>query len=289
MANNESNGHAMSAVHGDYHRHSSNTSCHGQSGVGGKGDAVRPFLIGVAGGTASGKSTVCQKIIKALQELNADGQHQKRVEMISQECFYRILNETEIAAANRGQFDFDHPNAFDDKLMKQTLSDMMAGKEVTLPVYDCIVYRRSGTRVVKPADVILFEGILAFYYPELTELFNVKLFVDTDADTRLARRVERDMKERNRPLEHILHQYVTYVKPAFEEFCLPTKKYADVIIPRGADNVVAVDLIVQHVQDLLRNGHKTAEPAFTRSLSVLSTDSATSFKLSDDYKYMSAH
>ncbi|XP_075012874.1 uridine-cytidine kinase 2 isoform X2 [Calonectris borealis] len=114
------------------------------------------------------------------------------------------------------------------------------GKEETVTVY--------------PADVVLFEGILAFYSQEVRDLFRMKLFVDTDADTRLSRRVLRDISERGRDLEQILSQYITFVKPAFEEFCLPTKKYADVIIPRGADNEVAINLIVQHIQDILNGG-----------------------------------
>lgn len=105
-----------------------------------------------------------------------------------------------------------------------------------------------------PADVVLFEGILMFYSQEIRDLFQMKLFVDTDADTRLSRRVLRDISERGRDLESILVQYITFVKPAFEEFCLPTKKYADVIIPRGADNLVAINLIVQHIQDILNGG-----------------------------------
>merc|ERR1719356_2051562 len=103
-------------------------------------------------------------------------------------------------------------------------------------------------RLVYPSDVVLLEGILVFYYKEVRDLFDMKLFVDTDADTRLARRVLRDIEERGRDLENVLFQYTNLVKPAFEEFCLPTKKYADVIVPRGAENTVAIDLIKQHIQ-----------------------------------------
>eukprot|EP00074_Homo_sapiens_P062433 XP_011508272.2 uridine-cytidine kinase 2 isoform X2 [Homo sapiens] len=115
-------------------------------------------------------------------------------------------------------------------------------------------FSKEETVTVYPADVVLFEGILAFYSQEVRDLFQMKLFVDTDADTRLSRRVLRDISERGRDLEQILSQYITFVKPAFEEFCLPTKKYADVIIPRGADNLVAINLIVQHIQDILNGG-----------------------------------
>merc|ERR1711868_334813 len=114
----------------------------------------------------------------------------------------------------------------------------------------------------------IVEGILVFYFPGIRDKFNLKLFVDTDADTRLARRVLRDISERGRELEHVLHQYTTLVKPAFEEFCLPTKKYADVIIPRGAENVVALDLIKQHIEDIIckSNGNKP-ETIYERSRS----------------------
>lgn len=122
------------------------------------------------------------------------------------------------------------------------------------PIICSVLYRKEETVTVYPADVVLFEGILAFYSQEVRDLFQMKLFVDTDADTRLSRRVLRDISERGRDLEQILSQYITFVKPAFEEFCLPTKKYADVIIPRGADNLVAINLIVQHIQDILNGG-----------------------------------
>ncbi|KTF91407.1 hypothetical protein cypCar_00009077 [Cyprinus carpio] len=216
----------------------------------------QPFLIGVAGGTASGKvgillyltykyyqlskstyvfnynpvffqSSVCGKIMELLGQNKID-HHQRQVVILSQDSFYRVLTPEQKAKALKGQFNFDHPDAFDNE------------KEETVTVY--------------PADVVLFEGILMFYSQEIRDLFQMKLFVDTDADTRLSRRVLRDISERGRDLEQVLSQYITFVKPAFEEFCLPTKKYADVIIPRGADNLVAINLIVQHIQDILNGG-----------------------------------
>lgn len=126
----------------------------------------------------------------------------------------------------------------------------MTGKPTKIPVYDF----KTNARVpglftlIYPSDVVIVEGILVFYFLGIREIFNLKLFVDTDADTRLARRVLRDISERGRDLEHVLHQYTSLVKPAFEEFCIPTKKYADVIIPRGAENTVALDLIRQHIE-----------------------------------------
>ncbi|KAL1138755.1 hypothetical protein AAG570_008817 [Ranatra chinensis] len=215
-----------------------------------------PFLIGVAGGTASGKSTVCARIMEKLGQVDVD-HTERKVVTISQDSFYRELTPAEKIKALKGQYNFDHPDAFNDELIYKTLQDILAGKKVNIPVYDF----RTNSRVenenytIYPADVVLFEGILVFYFPEIRNLFHMKLFVDTDSDTRLARRVPRDINERGRDLEQVLNQYMNFVKPAFEEFCLPTKKHADVIIPRGADNTVAIDLIVHHIWDILHGTH----------------------------------
>ncbi|CAM4664908.1 hypothetical protein PO909_007656 [Leuciscus waleckii] len=210
----------------------------------------RPFLIGVSGGTASGKSTVCAKIMELLGQNKVD-HHQRKVTIVSQDSFYRILTPEQKAKALKGQYNFDHPEAFDTEFMCQTLKDIVEGKVVEVPTYDFVTHSRLPEKIcVYPADVVLFEGILVFYTQEVRDMFHMKLFVDTDSDVRLSRRVLRDMR-RGRDLEQILSQYTTFVKPAFEEFCLPTKKYADVIIPRGVDNMVAINLIVQHIQDIL--------------------------------------
>uniref|UniRef100_UPI003AB0F4A8 uridine-cytidine kinase 1 isoform X2 n=1 Tax=Centroberyx gerrardi TaxID=166262 RepID=UPI003AB0F4A8 len=187
----------------------------------------RPFLIGVSGGTASGKSTVCAKIMELLGQNKVD-HRQRKVAIISQDSFYRVLTPDQKAKALKGQYNFDHPDAFDNELMYQTLKDIVEGKVVEVPTYDFVTHSSQKVR----------------------DMFHMKLFVDTDSDVRLSRRVLRDMN-RGRDLEQILSQYTTFVKPAFEEFCLPTKKYADVIIPRGVDNMVAINLIVQHIQDIL--------------------------------------
>ncbi|KAK1803695.1 hypothetical protein P4O66_021104 [Electrophorus voltai] len=258
-----------------------------------------PFLIGVSGGTASGKlisqSTVCAKIMELLGQNKVD-HRQRKVAIVSQDCFYRVLTPEQKTKALKGQYNFDHPDAFDTELMCQTLKDIVEGRVVEVPTYDFVTHSRLQEKIrVYPADVVLFEGILVFYTQEVRDMFHMKLFVDTDSDVRLSRRVLRDMK-RGRDLEQILTQYTTFVKPAFEEFCLPlkmhecctlkikvdlmlasypfikpdrlsltlsvthtpprprrpqTKKYADVIIPRGVDNMVAINLIVQHIQDIL--------------------------------------
>uniref|UniRef100_A0A182XX70 uridine/cytidine kinase n=1 Tax=Anopheles stephensi TaxID=30069 RepID=A0A182XX70_ANOST len=222
---------------------------------GNSSDTVKtPFLIGVAGGTASGKSTVCKRIMEQLGQADMD-HTQRQVVTISQDSFYRELSESEKARAERGLFNFDHPSAFNEEAMLRTLEEILQGKKVEISEYD---YRRNSVCPEKkitiyPADVVLFEGILVFYFPAIRDLFHMKLFVDTDSDTRLARRVPRDINERGRDLDQVLNAYMNFVKPAFEEFCSPTKKFADVVIPRGADNTVAIDLIVQHIREFLNN------------------------------------
>ncbi|OCT85447.1 hypothetical protein XELAEV_18023614mg [Xenopus laevis] len=171
-------------------------------------------------------SSVCSKIVQLLGQNEVD-HHQKQVVMLSQDSFYRILTPEQKSKALKGQFNFDHPDAFDNELILKTLKEIMEGKTVQIPVYDFVSHsRKEETLAVYPADVVLFEGILAFYMQEIRDMFQMKLFVDTDADTRLSRRVLRDINERGRDLEQVLTQYITFVKPAFEEFCLPKSKFS---------------------------------------------------------------
>jgi len=229
-----------------------------------------PFMIGVAGGTASGKSTVCLRLMETMGQ-NNKSDVEKKIVSLSQDSFYRELTETESILANMGKFNFDHPDAFDMELMESVLQDIMSGKSARIPVYDFKTNARvpGEFTTIYPSDVVVVEGILVFYFPGIRNKFNLKLFVDTDADTRLARRVLRDISERGRDLENVLHQYTTLVKPAFEEFCIPTKKYADVIIPRGAENTVALDLIKQHIEDIIwkSSGESRQESPWSRSRS----------------------
>ncbi|XP_021564322.1 uridine-cytidine kinase 1 isoform X2 [Carlito syrichta] len=153
---------------------------------------------------------------------------QRKLVILSQDRFYKVLTTEQKAKALKGQYNFDHPDAFDNDLMHRTLKNIVEGKTVEVPTYDFVTHSSQ----------------------EIRDMFHLRLFVDTDSDVRLSRRVLRDV-HRGRDLEQILTQYTTFVKPAFEEFCLPTKKYADVIIPRGVDNMVAINLIVQHIQDIL--------------------------------------
>eukprot|EP00048_Salpingoeca_helianthica_P016838 m.234452 g.234452 ORF g.234452 m.234452 type:complete len:234 (-) comp19618_c0_seq1:372-1073(-) len=202
-------------------------------------------IIGVAGGSCCGKTTVCKMIIDDLPKGS-------RVAVLSMEAFYRDVEE-----ANVPNYNFDHPDAFDEALILKTLTDLKARKPVKIPSYDLTRAKRGEGQTVPPADVILFEGILSLYYPEVRALLDMKIFVDLDSDTRLARRVSREM-ELGRDLDATLSRYTRFVKPAFEDFTLPTKKYADVILPRASENKVAVGLIAQHISSLLKDTPSSA-------------------------------
>lgn len=203
----------------------------------------QPFVIGVSGGAASGKTTVCDMIIGQLRD--------QRVVLVNQDSFYHNLAEEEIEQVH--EYNFDHPDAFDTEKLLHCMEKLMHGEAVDIPMYDFRSYRNntSPPRRVNPSDVILLEGILVFHDPRVRDMMNMKIFVDTDADSRLARRIRRDTVEKSRDIGKVLDQYSKFVKPAFDDFILPTKKYADIIIPRGGDNNVAVDLIVQHIHTKL--------------------------------------
>ncbi|XP_022732925.1 uridine kinase-like protein 3 isoform X2 [Durio zibethinus] len=194
----------------------------------------QPFVIGVAGGSASGKTTVCDMIIQQL--------HDQRVVLVNQDSFYHNLSEEEFARVH--ECNFDHPDS---------MENLRHGQAVDIPNYDFKSYKSNvfPARRVNPSDVIILEGILIFHDHRVRELMNMKIFVDTDADVRLARRIRRDTVDKGRDIDTVLDQYSKFVKPAFDDFILPTKKYADIIIPRGGDNHVAVDLIVQHIRTKL--------------------------------------
>jgi len=218
-----------------------------------------PFIIGVTGGTASGKTTVCSEIMKRLGT--------RRIAIICLDSFYKPLSQKD--RENVASYNFDHPDAIDWELIQCILKDLKKGKTAEIPTYCFVTHSRlPETTTIGNADVILFEGILSFYTEILREHMDIKIFVDTDSDTRLSRRVMRDIAERGRSLEGVLYQYEKFVKPAFDDYILPTKKYADVIIPRGADNVVGIDLIVQHI------GAKLSEREASRNASLITRHSA---------------
>lgn len=198
---------------------------------------VEPFIIGVTGASASGKTTVCHKII--------DGLGDQRCVLISIDWFYHGLPpETDPSSYN-----FDHPRAFDFVALRETLEQMRARKPVRVPTYNFALHERDAERTadLDEADVIIIEGILTFYDPDLRDMMHLKVFVDEDADICLARRIKRDVAARGRSVESILAQYTCFVKPAYEEFILPTKRYADMIMPRGGENIVLIDMIIKHI------------------------------------------
>lgn len=210
----------------------------------------QPYLIAVAGGTASGKTTVCKAIIEEIQHDPAVSE--ASVGILSSDYFYKELSPEMIKMANAGNFNFDHPHAFDFVLFREVLQKLLNGDPVVkVPQYCYVTHSRTGWIDFHNADVILVEGILVLYPKEIRCMYSMKIFVDCDADTRLARRIFRDMDHRGRTLENIIPQYTNHVKPAFEEFCLPTKKYVDIILPKGKENIVAISVISQHVMDLL--------------------------------------
>ncbi|CAN1134007.1 Uridine kinase-like protein 4 [Linum perenne] len=203
----------------------------------------QPFVIGVAGGAASGKTTVCDMIIQQL--------HDQRVVLVNQDSFYFNLSEEELKRVH--EYNFDHPDAFDNDQLLSVMEKLRRGQAVDIPKYDFKSYKSDvfPARRVNPSDVIILEGILILHDSRIRDLMNMKIFVDIDADVRLARRIRRDTGEKGRDIATVLDQYSKFVKPAFDDFILPTKKYADIIIPRGGENHVAIDLIVQHIRTKL--------------------------------------
>ncbi|GAB4847961.1 Uridine kinase-like protein 1, chloroplastic [Ancistrocladus abbreviatus] len=179
----------------------------------------QPFVIGVSGGTASGKTTVCDMIIQQL--------HDHRVVLVNQDSFYRGLTTEELERVH--EYNFDHPDAFDTEQLLECIEKLKSGQSVQVPIYDFKTHQRrtDSFRQVNASDVIILEGILVFHDQRVRNMMNMKIFVDTDADVRLARRIRRDTVERGRDLNSVLEQYAKFVKPAFDDFVLPSKKYAD--------------------------------------------------------------
>ncbi len=165
-----------------------------------------------------------------------------------------MLTEEQHDQALRNEYDFDHPDAFDFDLIIKTLSELKKGKQVHIPIYNFTTHsREKQQKTIYGANVVIFEGIMTFVNKELLELMDIKIFVDTDADIRLARRLKRDIVERARSIDSVLAQYNKYVKPSFEYYIAPTMPCADIIVPRGGDNAIAIDLIVKHVNRELQN------------------------------------
>ncbi|NOH03199.1 MAG: uridine kinase [Chloroflexi bacterium] len=202
-----------------------------------------PLVIGIAGGSGSGKTTVAQEI---LNRVGAD-----RIAFLQHDSYYKDL--TGLPDAQRRQVNFDHPNSLETELLIQHIIMLKNYQPVQIPIYDFTADRRTGeTFTVYPRNVILVEGILIFAEPELRKLFDVKIFVDTDADVRFIRRLYRDITERGRTTESVIKQYETTVRPMHLEFVEPSKRYADVIIPEGGHNTAALDMVVARIETLLK-------------------------------------
>ena len=196
------------------------------------------IVIGVAGGTGSGKTT----LVKALVNRFGDN-----ITVLSHDNYYK--RHDELTYEERTKLNYDHPNAFDTPLLVQHLDALRAGQAIECPTYDYTVHNRAAeTITVTPAKVIVVEGILIFAEPELRERLDIKLFVDTDADVRILRRIVRDVRDRGRDLESIVTQYLTTVKPMHEMFVEPSKRYADIIIPEGGHNQVALDFVMERIR-----------------------------------------
>lgn len=209
------------------------------------GQHVEPFVIGICGGSASGKTTVANKIIEALGH--------PWVTLLSMDSFYKVLTDKQHDQAASNDYNFDHPDAFDFELLRDTLQRLKQFKSVEVPIYNFITHSREAkSKTMYGANVIIFEGILTFYNLEICDLLDMKVFVDTDSDIRLARRLRRDISQRGRELEGVFKQYTRFVKPSFEHYIAPLMAHADIIVPRGGDNEVAISLIVQHVQTQLQ-------------------------------------
>lgn len=203
---------------------------------------MKPLMVGIAGGTGSGKSTVARKVAAALDASS--------VAFIDMDAYYN--NYAHLSMEERRRINWDHPNSFDWDLLLSHMHDLAAGKSIEKPEYDFVAHLRLPDRVHVPAaDVVVVDGILLLSDPRLRELFDVKVFVDTDADVRVIRRLRRDLVERGRPLDEIIDQYLTTVQPMHLEFVEPSKRYADVIVPRGGHNEVAIAMIVAKIRDRL--------------------------------------
>ena len=199
------------------------------------------MIVGIAGGTGSGKTTITKRIMERFGN---------KVSVVYHDNYYKAHDE--LTYEQRCKLNYDHPNAFDNDLFLKHLKDLKKGHSVSCPVYDYTVHNRSDKiTVVNPSKVVIVEGILIFQDKRICDLMDIKIFVDTDADVRILRRIRRDVRERGRSLESVLTQYVETVKPMHEQYVEPSKKYANLVVPEGGKNVVALDMIIGKIQQHL--------------------------------------
>ncbi|MGM9542433.1 MAG: uridine kinase [Candidatus Limivicinus sp.] len=196
------------------------------------------MVVGIAGGTGSGKTTITKKL---MQRFGGD------VSVIYHDNYYKAHHN--MSYEERSRLNYDHPDSFDTDLLIQAVKDLKAGRSVTCPVYDYTIHDRSDkVIVVKPAKVIIVEGILIFQSRELCQQMDIKIYVDTDADVRILRRIVRDVRDRGRSLDSVVNQYLSTVKPMHEQFVEPSKRNADIIIPEGGHNQVAMEMVMERVR-----------------------------------------
>lgn len=204
----------------------------------------RPLIIGIAGGSGSGKTSVTRAIYDVVKEHS--------VVVIEHDYYYK--DQSELAFEERLQTNYDHPLAFDTDLLIEHIQELLVGRPINRPVYDYALHTRSGQTVtIEPKDVIIIEGILVLDDVRLRDLMDIKLFVDTDADLRIIRRIRRDIEERGRSIGSVIDQYMSVVRPMHNQFIEPTKRYADLIIPEGGENMVAIDLMVTKIKTILES------------------------------------
>lgn len=202
-----------------------------------------PLVIGIAGGTGSGKTTVTEKILGNLEP--------DKVVVLKHDFYYKDISAFEGLSTDK--INFDHPDALETGLLIDHLTALRAWTPIRQPDYDYTTYRRlPESKLIEPKNVIIVEGILIFVEKALRNLMDIKIFVDTDADERLLRRLKRDLIERNRTIESVMTQYVSTVKPMHLEFVEPSKRWADIIIPEGGENLVAIDMVVTKIKEMLR-------------------------------------
>jgi uridine kinase len=217
---------------------------------------LKPLIIGIAGGSGSGKSTVAANVAEHLTTTS--------VAFIDMDAYYK--NFPALSLDERKKLNWDHPDAFDYDLLCAHLEALSKRKPIEKPEYDFVTHLRSAVHThVEPADVVVIDGILLFVDPRVRELCDVKVFVDADADIRLIRRIERDTHVRGRPLDEIIEQYLSTVQPMHNEFVEPSKRYADVIVPRGGHNAIAIEMIVAKIQRRLQQATDGAEARRTPS------------------------
>jgi uridine kinase len=210
-----------------------------------------PLVIGIAGGSGSGKTTLANLILTRVGP--------ERIAYLPHDAYYKDLSN--LPPNERATVNFDHPNSLDNELLIRHVKSLKEGIAVDLPVYDFKTHSRtSQTHPIQPRQVIMVEGILIFAEPALRELLEVKIFVDTDADIRFIRRLERDILERGRSTDSVVRQYLATVRPMHMEFVEPSKRYADVIIPEGGQNAVAMEMVVARLETLLRGGSEPNKP-----------------------------